>query len=406
MAASQASLPTGLAAAPPPCSARSGAAVAAGAAQGARLQHPPLALHVPQRGWLCRLSHPLHVAGLGARQRGHRVCGGAPGRSGTAVPQGEAQQARHAGGPSTPWQAGWRPLVGAQGGEPALVARPHTPPAAPVAGCGQQQRHEAAGAHQQQPRAAAPRHAAAGPRRRRRRGSGGGVARWAPRGGGVQGRRAARVLPAGRRASGRLQGGWAGWGAGRALPGAVQGTLRCAVCVRALHRKQPRLPCCRRLPCYAACPSPARPQSYYGGMLCCCWSPDGRYVAAGGEDDLLAVYGLAGGLTRPAGWLAGWCVCSSVCALCVCVCCGGDGRGCSASRPAAARLQRVPGPKPRRAGCSALPALLLLGVCEPVLASWCACHPSSMLLPAAERCVVACCQGHSSWVSSISFDPW
>ena len=34
-------------------------------------------------------------------------------------------------------------------------------------------------------------------------------------------------------------------------------------------------------------------QSYYGGLLCCAWSPDSRYVAAGGEDDLVAVYGLA-----------------------------------------------------------------------------------------------------------------
>jgi WD repeat-containing protein 20 len=32
--------------------------------------------------------------------------------------------------------------------------------------------------------------------------------------------------------------------------------------------------------------------SYYGGFLCCAWSPDGRCVAAGGEDDLVAVYSL------------------------------------------------------------------------------------------------------------------
>ncbi|GFR41197.1 hypothetical protein Agub_g1867 [Astrephomene gubernaculifera] len=32
--------------------------------------------------------------------------------------------------------------------------------------------------------------------------------------------------------------------------------------------------------------------SYYGALLCCCFSPDGKYVAAGGEDDLVAVYGL------------------------------------------------------------------------------------------------------------------
>jgi hypothetical protein len=35
-------------------------------------------------------------------------------------------------------------------------------------------------------------------------------------------------------------------------------------------------------------------QSYFGGLLCCSWSPDAQYVAAGGEDDLLALYGLHG----------------------------------------------------------------------------------------------------------------
>ena len=38
--------------------------------------------------------------------------------------------------------------------------------------------------------------------------------------------------------------------------------------------------------------SPPTTQSYFGGLLCCAWSPDGRYVAAGGEDDLVSVYGL------------------------------------------------------------------------------------------------------------------
>lgn len=31
-------------------------------------------------------------------------------------------------------------------------------------------------------------------------------------------------------------------------------------------------------------------QSYYGAMLCCSFSADGRYVAAGGEDDMVVVY--------------------------------------------------------------------------------------------------------------------
>jgi WD40 repeat protein len=33
-------------------------------------------------------------------------------------------------------------------------------------------------------------------------------------------------------------------------------------------------------------------QTYYGNPLCCCWSEDGHYIAAGGEDDLVAVFGL------------------------------------------------------------------------------------------------------------------
>ena len=34
-------------------------------------------------------------------------------------------------------------------------------------------------------------------------------------------------------------------------------------------------------------------QSYYGGLLCCAWSPDGRHLAAGGEDDQVALYSVA-----------------------------------------------------------------------------------------------------------------
>ncbi len=30
--------------------------------------------------------------------------------------------------------------------------------------------------------------------------------------------------------------------------------------------------------------------SYYGGLLCVCWSPDGRYVLTGGQDDLVSIW--------------------------------------------------------------------------------------------------------------------
>lgn len=33
-------------------------------------------------------------------------------------------------------------------------------------------------------------------------------------------------------------------------------------------------------------------QTYYGNPLCCCWSKDGLYIAAGGEDDLVAVFSM------------------------------------------------------------------------------------------------------------------
>lgn len=34
-------------------------------------------------------------------------------------------------------------------------------------------------------------------------------------------------------------------------------------------------------------------RSYFGGFLCVCWSPDGRYVVVGGEDDLVTVWSFA-----------------------------------------------------------------------------------------------------------------
>lgn len=36
-------------------------------------------------------------------------------------------------------------------------------------------------------------------------------------------------------------------------------------------------------------------RSYYGGMLCVTWSPDGRYVLTGGQDDLVSIWSLADG---------------------------------------------------------------------------------------------------------------
>ncbi|RWS01398.1 WD repeat-containing protein 20-like protein [Dinothrombium tinctorium] len=33
-----------------------------------------------------------------------------------------------------------------------------------------------------------------------------------------------------------------------------------------------------------------RVRSYFGGLLCVCWSPDGKYVVIGGEDDLVTVW--------------------------------------------------------------------------------------------------------------------
>jgi WD40 repeat protein len=31
-------------------------------------------------------------------------------------------------------------------------------------------------------------------------------------------------------------------------------------------------------------------KSYYGAFTCCCWSPDGKFIATGGEDDLVSIF--------------------------------------------------------------------------------------------------------------------
>jgi catabolite repression protein CreC len=33
--------------------------------------------------------------------------------------------------------------------------------------------------------------------------------------------------------------------------------------------------------------------SYYGGLICVCWSPDGKYVLTGGQDDLISIWSIA-----------------------------------------------------------------------------------------------------------------
>lgn len=32
--------------------------------------------------------------------------------------------------------------------------------------------------------------------------------------------------------------------------------------------------------------------SYYGGFICVCWSPDGKYIVTGGQDDLVSIWSL------------------------------------------------------------------------------------------------------------------
>lgn len=45
-----------------------------------------------------------------------------------------------------------------------------------------------------------------------------------------------------------------------------------------------------RVFCYDTMEMVGRARSYYGGLTCVCWSPDGRYVVTGGEDDLITVW--------------------------------------------------------------------------------------------------------------------
>lgn len=33
--------------------------------------------------------------------------------------------------------------------------------------------------------------------------------------------------------------------------------------------------------------------SYYGGLICVCWSPDGKYILTGGQDDLVSIWSLS-----------------------------------------------------------------------------------------------------------------
>ena len=51
-------------------------------------------------------------------------------------------------------------------------------------------------------------------------------------------------------------------------------------------------------------------KSYYGGLVCCSWSPDGKLIAMGGEDDLVAVYNfekknIVAHLQGPSSWVSG-----------------------------------------------------------------------------------------------------
>lgn len=45
-----------------------------------------------------------------------------------------------------------------------------------------------------------------------------------------------------------------------------------------------------RVFCYDTMELVGRARSYYGGLTCVCWSPDGRYVVTGGEDDLITIW--------------------------------------------------------------------------------------------------------------------
>lgn len=45
-----------------------------------------------------------------------------------------------------------------------------------------------------------------------------------------------------------------------------------------------------RVYCYETMEQIGRARSYYGGLSCVCWSPDGKYVVTGGEDDLITVW--------------------------------------------------------------------------------------------------------------------
>ncbi|KAG7146211.1 catabolite repression protein creC like [Verticillium longisporum] len=92
--------------------------------------------------------------------------------------------------------------------------------------------------------------------------------------------------------------------------------------------------------------------SYYGGLISVCWSPDGKYVLTGGQDDLISIWLLDlyhsyyGGL--------------------ISVCWSPDGK------------------------------YVLTGGQDDLISIW------SVI----DHAIIARCQGHQSWVTSVAFDPW
>ncbi|CAG8892690.1 unnamed protein product [Penicillium egyptiacum] len=53
------------------------------------------------------------------------------------------------------------------------------------------------------------------------------------------------------------------------------------VCAMLIEQYDPQLTSSRVLDIF---------RSYYGGLICVCWSPDGKYIVTGGQDDLLTIW--------------------------------------------------------------------------------------------------------------------
>lgn len=135
------------------------------------------------------------------------------------------------------------------------------------------------------------------------------------------------------------------------------------------------------MPDHEGAPACSPVQGFYGALTCCCWSGDGKYIAAGGEDDLVTWYSLqdrwaAGGSTRAAQRGVAWGGCLSLAA-------------------------GIPLGRAGAEACSERLAMSALAAARSPITT-----PGLAACLAGCRTQIAWGQGHSSFVGRVAFDPF